>query len=122
MEKLEEADIQGYIVRGYKHMMFSRYVLLHVTDAAAAKGFVRDISGSITNVTHYPKSNCLNIAFTAAGLRALGMNEANLNNFSREFTEGMTTPHRQRIWRIVTAVRRISGGGAALARMRCMCC
>ena len=97
MDKLEEADIQGYIVRGYKHMMFSRYVLLHVTDAAAAKGFVRDISGSITNVTHYPKSNCLNIAFTAAGLRALGMNEANLNNFSREFTEGMTTPHRQRI-------------------------
>ena len=68
MEKLEEADIQGYIVRGYKHMMFSRYVLLHVTDAA--KGFVRDISGSITNVTHYPKSNCLNIAFTAGGLRS----------------------------------------------------
>ena len=97
MEKIEEADIQGYIVRGYKHMMFSRYVLLHITDATAAKGFLRDISGSITNVMHYPKTNCLNIAFTASGLRALGMNEENISNFRREFTEGMTTPHRQRI-------------------------
>ncbi len=97
MEKLEEADIQGYIVRGYKHMMFSRYVLLHVTDAAAAKGFIRDISGGITNVTHYPKSNCLNIAFTAAGLKALGMSQENILNFHREFSEGMVTPHRQRI-------------------------
>ena len=97
MEKLEEADIQGYIVRGYKRMMYSRYVMLHVTDAAAAKAFLKNISGSITNVTHFPKSNCLNIAFTAQGLRALGMNEENLSNFRREFYEGMTTPHRQRI-------------------------
>src|ERR1700759_5348609 len=97
MENLEEADIQGYIVRGYKHMMYSRYVLLRVTDSAAAKRFIQNISGSITNVTHYPKTNCLNIAFTAPGLRALGMTEDNIKNFRREFSEGMTTPHRQRI-------------------------
>src|SRR5919202_877438 len=97
METLEMADIQGYIVRGYKHMMFSRYVMLHVTDAAAAKKFIASIADSITNVTHFPKTNCLNIAFTSAGLRALGMKESNVKNFSREFSEGMTTPHRQRL-------------------------
>lgn len=97
MERLEEEDIQGYIVRGYKHMMFSRYVILHITDPKAAKQFIQDISGSITNVTHFPKTNCLNIAFTAAGLRALGLKEGNINSFRREFSEGMTTPHRQRI-------------------------
>lgn len=97
MEQLELADIQGYIVRGYKHMMCSRYVYLHITDAAKAKTFIADISGAITNVTHFPKTNCLNLAVTAAGLRALGLNEDNLKNFSREFTEGMNTPHRQRL-------------------------
>jgi Dyp-type peroxidase family len=97
METLEMADIQGYIVRGYKHMMFSRYVMLHVTDATAAKKFIASIADSITNVTHFPKTNCLNIAFTSAGLRALGMKESNVKNFSREFSEGMTTPHRQRL-------------------------
>jgi Dyp-type peroxidase family len=97
METLELSDIQGYIVRGYKHMMFSRYVFLNVTDATAAKKFIAEIAGSVTNVTHYPQTNCLNIAFTAAGLRALGLKEANIKNFSREFSEGMTTPHRQRI-------------------------
>lgn len=97
METLELPDIQGYIVRGYKYMMFSRYVFLRITDSKAAKMFIRDISGSITNTTHFPKTNCLNIAFTAAGLRALGMKESNLKNFSREFYEGITTPHRQRL-------------------------
>src|SRR3978361_1938260 len=97
METLELEDIQGYIVRGYKNMKFSRYVLLNIYEAATAKKFIGDNSGSITNVTHFPKTNCLNIAFTAAGLRALGMTESNINNFSREFSEGMTTPHRQRI-------------------------
>ncbi len=68
-------------------MMFSRYVLLHLTDATAAKQFIAEIAGSITNVTHYPKTNCLNIAFTAAGLRALGMKEANLKNLEEVFSE-----------------------------------
>lgn len=97
METLEMADIQGYIIRGYKHMKFSRYGLLQVTDAAAAKKFIFSIAGKLTNGTHFPKKTCLNIAFTAAGLRALGVSEKNMANFIREFREGMTTPHRQRL-------------------------
>jgi len=97
METLELADIQGYIVRGYKHMMYSRYALLTVTDATAAKKFIRECAARITNVERHEKSNCLNIAFTAAGLRALGMKEKNMQHFTREFREGMTTPHRQRL-------------------------
>jgi Dyp-type peroxidase family len=97
METLELADIQGYIVRGYKHMMYSRYALLTVTDAAAAKKFIRECGSRITNVEHHEKNNCLNIAFTAAGLRALGVKESNMQHFTREFREGMTTPHRRRL-------------------------
>ena len=97
METLQLSDIQGYIVRGYKHMLYSRYVLLAVTEPVAAKKFIRECTGRITNVTHHDKTNCLNIAFTAAGLRALGMKDSNMQNFTREFREGMTTPHRRRL-------------------------
>jgi Dyp-type peroxidase family len=97
MEPLELTDIQGYIIRGYKYMMFSRYLLLNITDSALAKKFIHDITPEITNATHYPSVNCLNLVFTSAGLRAMGVNENNMQNFTREFREGMTTAHRQRL-------------------------
>ncbi len=97
METLELSDIQGYIVRGYKHMMYSRYVLLNITDPASAKKFILEQSEHIMSVAGYSDTNCLNIAFTAEGLRALGLKEPNIQNFTREFREGMTTPHRQRL-------------------------
>jgi Dyp-type peroxidase family len=71
--------------------------MLHVTDAAAAKSFIKNISGSITHAAGNSKGNCLNIAFTSRGLLALGLKEHNLNTFIREFREGMVTPHRQRL-------------------------
>lgn len=97
METLELSDIQGYIVRGYKHMMYSRYVLLNVTNAADAKKFLSAQSEFIMSVAGFSDTRCLNIAFTAPGLSALGLNDANLQNFTREFREGMTTPHRQKL-------------------------
>lgn len=97
MEILELEDIQGYVVRGYAHMQYSRYLLLHITDAKAAGAFIQKQSDAITSVTDYPEQRCLNIAFTADGIRALGLTEANMQNFTREFRERMTTPHRQRL-------------------------
>ena len=41
--ELELDDIQGYVVRGYKYMMYSRYVMLTITDAAAAKNFIKRV-------------------------------------------------------------------------------
>lgn len=102
METLELEDIQGYIIRGYSHMMYSRFVYCEVTDAAKAKHWIEQVSDTFTNATHIPsKANlpdtCLNIAFTYSGLLALGMNKENAGNFNKEFREGMTTPHRQRL-------------------------
>lgn len=97
MEFIELTDIQGYVVRGYKHMMYSRYVLLQVTEAAGARKFLNTLIDTLTNATHYPSVTCLNMAFTSQGLSALGLSEKNLGNFQREFREGMTTAHRQRL-------------------------
>lgn len=97
METLELIDIQGYIVRGYKNMQYSRYLLLHITDAKKAAHFLHCQADNITNVTTLVSDRCLNIALTADGLKALGLSEENMQNFTREFREGMTTPHRQRL-------------------------
>jgi len=102
METLELDDIQGYIIRGYSHMMYSRFLLLKVENSALAKKWISEVSDTFTNATHIPsKANlpdtCLNIAFTYEGLQALGMDKENADNFTREFREGMTTPHRQRL-------------------------
>lgn len=95
-------DIQGYVVRGYKRMRFSRNILLQVTDKALAKQWIHDTCSSITIGIHHPTADpsietCLNIAFSSLGLAAIGLNDDNLQNFTREFREGMTTPHRQRL-------------------------
>jgi Dyp-type peroxidase family len=94
---IELADIQGYVVRGYAKMMYSRYLLMTITDATAAKRFIHSLSSRVTNAAFYPVDTCTNIAFTAPGLKALGLNDKNLSNFTREYREGMTTPHRQRL-------------------------
>lgn len=95
--ELELKDIQGYVIRGYKYMMYSRYVMLNVTEPALAKKFLKNNAVDITNVTHHPTTHCLNFAFTLPGLKALGLAQENLDNFTREFREGMTTEHRQRL-------------------------
>jgi len=97
MENLELSDIQGYIIRGYKHMMYSRYAILNITDPVLARKFIKAHAAEITNVTHHAKENCLNMAFTSTGLLALGLKQSNLDNFMREFREGMTTEHRRRL-------------------------
>lgn len=102
MELLELKDIQGYIIRGYSHMMFSRYVFLKIEDAQKAKEFIASQINSLTTAEYIDDKSklsdtSLNIAFTAIGLKAIGLHEENVKTFSTEFREGMDTPHRQRI-------------------------
>src|SRR5260221_11253248 len=97
MESLELSDIQGYIIRGYKYMQYSRYALLRVAEPVAAKKFLRDNAGDVTNVMHHAKTNCLNIAFTCSGLSALGLKNSNLAYFTREIREGITSEHGRRL-------------------------
>lgn len=101
-ETIELRDIQGFLVRGYKRMQYSRYLLLQVTDPASAKQWIHKVAAQLTTGVHHPSTDhnidtCINLAFTAPGLQALGLDQDNLQNFTREFREGMTTPHRQRL-------------------------
>ncbi|MEP0712363.1 hypothetical protein [Algoriphagus sp.] len=99
---LELENIQGYLIRGYAHMLYSRFVYLKITDAEATKKWLSTTWQEFTSAERiHDKSKIspthLNIAFTHDGLRALGLDEDNLGSFSREFRQGMVSPHRSRL-------------------------
>ncbi|HSQ43643.1 MAG TPA: hypothetical protein VLM16_01525 [Ginsengibacter sp.] len=97
MQQLELSEIQGFLVRDYKEMPVSKYFLLQIADANKAKKFIENISKKITTIVYKNEQSYINIGFTGIGLTALGLHENNLRAFTREFREGMVTPHRQRL-------------------------
>ncbi|WP_268036347.1 Dyp-type peroxidase [Algoriphagus sp. PAP.12] len=102
MTLLELDNIQGYLIRGYAHMLYSRFVYLRITDAKATKAWLSNAWKEMTSAKHFHdkskiSSTHLNLSFTHDGLKALGLNEENLDAFSREFRQGMVAPHRSRL-------------------------
>lgn len=98
LEKLEVEQIQGLVLSGYGHLRHAGYLFLTIQDAARARDWLRARIPEVTNAVKPAKDRlpkrCLNIAFTAAGLAALGVPEAALASFSAEFREGPAEPHR----------------------------
>ena len=101
MHTIELEDVQGYIVRGYGNMEFSRFSLLKINDHKRAKTWINSICDTLTNASILNKdelpSTCLNLAFAKDGLTTLGLKPANLNSFSPPFKEGMVTEHRKHL-------------------------
>jgi Dyp-type peroxidase family len=97
MEKLEFSDIQGIIQSAYKDLPCAAYLLCEVIEANAARAWLRRMTPTIKNAEGPDKVSSVNIAFTAAGLRALGLDTETLASFSFAFTEGMTPEYRARV-------------------------
>jgi len=99
--KVELEDVQGIIIKGYGKMPYAAYLLIHFNEKTKAKSWLGGLTDKVTNATLSTKDDsvkhAINIAFTKKGLCALGLDDAVMNTFSREFDEGMVTPHRQRI-------------------------
>jgi Dyp-type peroxidase family len=93
----ERDDIQGLIIGGYGRKRAALYVLLHIEMPQEAKRWLGEIASELTTCAHEPDEACLNIAFTFSGLAQLGLSEGTLDDFPREFVEGMATPHRSRL-------------------------
>jgi Dyp-type peroxidase family len=91
MSKLNETDIQGFVLRGY-NFNYARYLFLHFEDAARARTLVGRLLPSITTGQRWdggkPQSTT-NIAFTHRGLAAFELPDATLFSFPVEFQQGM---------------------------------
>lgn len=93
--EVDYADTQGLVRFGYKRMTEAVYLLARVTNAEAARAWLRSVP--ITSaVAGNPPSTALQVAFTAPGLQALGVPAIVLAGFSLEFLEGMTEASRSR--------------------------
>ena len=86
---LELSDIQGLVFSGYARKEYAEYLLLRVKDAPRARAWLRGLSQQITTGADRPPELCVNVAFTAAGLRAIGLDDDSLQSFPLEFREGM---------------------------------
>lgn len=88
----DAAQVQAGILRAYPGSLDHGCLLLIAFDnRTAAADFLDALHGVITKEsTHYAAlSASLNLAFTADGLRALGLSDAQLEVFPMEFREGM---------------------------------
>ena len=96
----EYEDIQGLLYAGYGSLEEASFLLLRVTNAAEAKawfaGLVEEpgaekLSYHVTHAGHLDshQEQVLQLAFTARGLKNLGLLEDVLGSFSREFYLGI---------------------------------
>ena len=96
MSEVDYADVQGLVRFGYGHMTSASYVLVKIRNSAAAKSWLRSASITSSVAMKPPPSTALNIAFTAPGLKALGISESVVAGFSHEFRGGMSEESRAR--------------------------
>src|SRR5215218_1720114 len=96
-ERIELEDVQGLVARGYGQLPAASFMLLEIVDPRAAKRWLGKNVHAVTSAATKPTDRALNLAFTAPGLRRLGLAPETLAMFSRELTGGMVTSHRSRI-------------------------
>src|SRR6266550_6492203 len=95
-------DVQGLLQTGYGSLKDASYVLLRVRNATAARAWLRSapittgIDKSTTAGRKAFARTALQVAFSAAGLRELGVRASVVNGFSAEFLAGMTEDGRSR--------------------------
>jgi Dyp-type peroxidase family len=91
------ADLQGIAISAYPAQLFAMLMMVRfpVSAAAAPNAWVSHLTPRITDSTD-ARDVCINVAFSAAGLAALGLQANVMATFSRPFQEGMTTGNRSR--------------------------
>jgi deferrochelatase/peroxidase EfeB len=91
----DPADVQGLILRGYRHPR-STHMLFRVPDRAAAAKFVEALLPLVQSGANWGPEKprkMLNIGFTAAGLRIA--TALNVDEFPTVFRKGPTSPDSQ---------------------------
>lgn len=103
----EKADIQAYITSSFTHLDYAAFLFLQITDRAALQKWLQNQldNDGISSARTWPKiqgvkqkpESTLNIAFTNAGLAAMGVSDEVMCTFPQEFREGMVTEDRSQI-------------------------
>jgi deferrochelatase/peroxidase EfeB len=92
----ELADMQGLLRSGFRTLPHASYDLYHLGDAPAGRRFLGRLSPLVTSAAERAVPVATQVAVSAAGLRALGLPDTVIEQFSLEFQEGMGAPARSR--------------------------
>jgi len=82
-------DIQGLVRFGYKHHTEASFLLLRVTNRDAARRWLATVPVSTAATVEPPPEIAIQIALSAEGMRALGVDDAVVAGFASEFVVGM---------------------------------
>ncbi len=82
-------DVQGIVRFAYKNLTDACYYLLTIKERRAACEWLRDAPIATAAESSPPPAAALQVAFTPAGLRALGVPESVVAGFSVEFLSGI---------------------------------
>src|SRR5262249_20859809 len=94
---VELADVQGLVRFGYKHLTEACFLLLRVSDPAAARAWLARAPVTSAVRTDPLPATARHVAFTSEGLRALGVAPDLCAEFSAEFLAGIASdPARAR--------------------------
>ena len=85
----EFGDLQGIVRFAHGRLSETRFLLLDVIDAEAARGWLRSAPVTTAESASPMPDTALQVAFTASGLRALEVSDAVIDRFSDEFVAGM---------------------------------
>src|SRR5205809_481290 len=95
-EGVDYRDIQGIVRFGFGRLTEASYVLLRVHDVSAARAWLKTAPITSAVSLDSPPPTAVQVAFTAAGLEALGVPPPAIAGFSPEFLAGMTDDNRAR--------------------------
>jgi deferrochelatase/peroxidase EfeB len=84
---IDTKDIQAIVKTAFGSLNAANYMLLRVVDPSAARRWLRALAPA--SLADGLVDEAYQIAFTAAGLRKLGVEETIMERFSPEFVEGM---------------------------------
>src|SRR6185312_13969430 len=85
----DHADIQGLAAFGYGKLPEAAYLLARIRDARAARAWLGSAKISTAQRQQRPPDTALQVGFTAAGLRALGVSKAIVAGFAPEYVSGL---------------------------------
>jgi Dyp-type peroxidase family len=94
VSKLEVSDIQATVLRPRPSPYKGEYVILRIDEAAQGREMLRRLIPHVAPADDWwvpSLPGWLGIAFTYQGLKALGLPQASLESFPKEFREGMAT-------------------------------
>ncbi|MBA4265212.1 MAG: hypothetical protein C0453_09035, partial [Comamonadaceae bacterium] len=99
---MKHPDVQALVYASFAQLRHCRYLLLRIRDADAVRAWLRQpevlglVKGGADLGREHAQDEALSVAFTHAGLVALGLEEDPDFPFPTAFREGMNQPDRAR--------------------------